>query len=185
MKAFDRFLQRWRISKVRPFVREGDRVLDIGCYDGALFRQLHGFGEGVGVDPGLACAEQSGRVALIKGRFPADLPDDRPFQVIVMTAVLEHFPEGEHPRLAADCARWLVPGGHLVITVPSPLVDPILHVLRALRLLQALTLEQHYGFDARKALPLFQTAGLRLVRRERFQLGLNNLYVFQKPPASP
>jgi hypothetical protein len=41
--------------------------------------------------------------------------------------------------------------------------------------------DQHYGFNPRQAISTFQQAGLVLERQSRFQLGLNNLFVFRKP----
>ena len=37
------------------YLKAGDRVLDVGCADGTLFRQVHGLGESVpmGKDPEL------------------------------------------------------------------------------------------------------------------------------------
>jgi SAM-dependent methyltransferase len=178
----DRFLQRWRIAKARPYVTAGARVLDLGCADGALFRQLAPrIGEGVGIDPELECSVPMGPHRLIAGWFPKDLPDDRPFDVITLLAVLEHVPLDRQPQLAEDCARLLKPGGHLVVTVPSPLVDRILGVLKFLRLIHGMSLEQHYGFDVRQTPTLFTGKGLKLVKARRFQLGLNRLYVFRKP----
>jgi len=68
----------------------------------------------------------------------------------------------------------------VILTVPSPLVDHILALLRFLGLIDAMTLEQHYGFDPRQTVPLFNSSGFRLIRHRKFELGLNNLFVFEK-----
>ncbi|MBI2924791.1 MAG: methyltransferase domain-containing protein [Verrucomicrobia bacterium] len=182
MKALDRLLQRWRIAKAGPFIPSGARVLDVGCSDGALFRRLSSLiGSGVGIDPELRKPLIVGNARLYPGRFPDDMPEAEPFDVITMLAVLEHVPRAERSVVASACARLLKSGGRVIITVPSPLVDALLRVLRALRLVEGMSLEQHYGFEPREVVPLFTGAGLRLVVHRTFQLGLNNLFVFQNP----
>ena len=63
-----------------------------------------------------------------------------------MLAVLEHVQPAEQPVFAAACAKHLRPGGLLVVTTPAPAVDLILDVLTFLRLIDGMSLEQHYGF---------------------------------------
>jgi 2-polyprenyl-3-methyl-5-hydroxy-6-metoxy-1,4-benzoquinol methylase len=175
-------LRRWREYKVRPYLYEGARVLDIGCGDGSLFRQFRGrFSAGVGVDPALKHGVEESTYRLVAGSFPDHLPAEETFDVISLLAVLEHIPQSHQPRLALSIAERLRSGGHLIVTVPSPRVDAILSGLRALRLIHGMALEQHYGFPADRTPEIFDVAGLRLVRWRRFQLGLNNLFVFQKP----
>jgi hypothetical protein len=74
--------------------------------------------------------------------------------------------------------RRLEHGGVLVATVPSPLVDHILHVLMFLRLIDGQEAHQHYGFVPKDLIKLFE-GNLRLVKHRKFQLGLNNLFVFE------
>jgi 2-polyprenyl-3-methyl-5-hydroxy-6-metoxy-1,4-benzoquinol methylase len=184
MKTVDRLLQQWRIAKVRPYVSQGARVLDLGCADGALYQRLQStVGEVVGIDPTLSGNVEIGRCRLIAGRFPEDLPEAERFDAITMLAVLEHIPLDEQPRLAAECARRLKPGGFVIITVPNPIVDRILTVLRFLRLIDGMSLEEHYGFDPSVVPAVFGVASLRLVKSSAFQLGCNNLFVFQRPAA--
>ncbi len=181
MKYLDRVLQRWRIAKARPFIAQGARVLDIGSSDGALFQRLGtGLGGGMGIDPTLQQNCTLGNFPLVVGCFPRDMPPVEPFDAITMLAVLEHFPVGEHERLRSGCARFLKPGGHLIITVPSPTVDHILKFLFAIRLIDGMALEEHHGFDVGDTAAIFPPPTFQLVEHRRFQLGLNNLYVFRR-----
>lgn len=181
MKPFDKLLRNWRISKAAPYVRPGARVLDIGSADGALFQRFERtMAEGVGIDSGLPAPVEGDNWRLIKGWFPEDLPDAGDFDVITMLAVLEHIPPAEQTQLARECAARLKPGGHLVITVPSTLVDPIVDALVRLRLMRAVGIEQHWGFDPDSTPDLFAPAGLEVAKARRFQLGLNNLFVLRK-----
>ena len=181
MKTLDLILQRWRIAKVRPYIPNGARVLDVGCGDGALFRQLKShIGEGVGIDHDLDHSVDTNYYTLISGQFPQDLPESPLFDVITMLAVLEHIPLEQQSQLAMECMRLLKPHGHLVITVPSPMVDPILDLLRFVRLIDGQALEEHYGFDPRQTRSIFSVESMVLLKVKKFQLGLNNLFVFKK-----
>ncbi len=185
MKPLDRLLRDWRISKALPYLQPGARVLDIGSADGAMFRRFDGrMAEGVGIDSGLKRQLEGPNWRLVKGWFPEDLPDAGPFDLITMLAVLEHIPPAEQERFARECARRLAPGGHIVITVPSKAVDAIVDVLVRMRLMRAVGIEQHWGFDPTDAPRLFAAHGLETVAAKRFQLGLNNLYVLQRPPGA-
>lgn len=183
MTPTDRLLQRWRISKVAPFIRPGDRVLDLGSADGVLFERVRNCGPGsLGIDPTIPVSTRTSQgLQLIRGRFPNDLPADASnFDVIAMLAVLEHFPPGQYTFLAEACARLLKPGGKLVITVPSPAVDVVLKLLLMLRLVHGMSLEEHHGYRVEQTSYIFAEPFFRLLHRKRFQLGLNNLFVFQR-----
>jgi 2-polyprenyl-3-methyl-5-hydroxy-6-metoxy-1,4-benzoquinol methylase len=180
VKPLDRLLQCWRIAKIRPFLKPGARVLDVGCADGALGRQVHSLGEYVGVDPAIERTLHTDGGTLIKGTFPEDLPDGRAFDAITLLAVLEHIPSQAQASLADACRRYLRPGGLALITVPSPWVDSLLAALKFFRIIDGMSLEEHYGFDVRQVPSHFAAPAFQLITHRRFQLGLNNLFVFRK-----
>jgi len=68
----------------------------------------------------------------------------------------------------------------VIITVPSPLVDYINHTIRFFGLMDAYSLEQHYGFKPKHTQGIFEKAGFEKVLHKRFELGLNNIFVFRK-----
>ncbi len=181
MRIGDRILQRWRIAKAARWIKPGARLLDIGCADGAIFQFLSDrISSGIGIDPNVKKESSIGRGRMVSGFFPNDLPEHEPFDAITLLAVLEHIPSTSQPNLAAECAKYLKPGGKLIITVPSPLVDQILKVLKAIKIVDGMSLEEHYGYHPNQTAEIFGNARLRLIKHHRFQLGLNHLFVFEK-----
>ena len=180
MRRLDRFLQRWRIDKAVAHVRPGDRLLDVGCHEGELIERVAArVAAATGVDP-VAHPRAEARLRILRGVFPGEVEfPPASFDCITALAVLEHV--SDPAGFARACAAALAPGGRVVITVPHAAVDRILDVLIALRLVDGMAHEEHHGFEAASTPALFESAGLALVRRQRFQLGLNALYVFAKP----
>jgi len=162
-------------------------VLDVGCHDGALFRALgHSLREGLGVDAGLVGPLTGPNYRLVPGSFPDAVPPDAVgFDAVTMAAVFEHIPTDEQDALVKTCWDALVDGGQVVLTVPSPLVDPLLDVLAATRIIDGIEHHQHFGFKPADLEPLFVRHGFELAHRHSFQLGLNNVFVFVKPAGSP
>ena len=102
------------------------------------------------------------------------------FGAITMLAVFEHLSDDEQRTAVAACAQLLTRGGRLVLTVPSPAVDRIVHALAAVGLLAGLAIHEHHGFDAGRTAAIVGNGSFALLRHERFQLGLNNLFVFER-----
>jgi SAM-dependent methyltransferase len=182
MKFVDRFLQSWRERKVRAWLKPGARVLDIGCHQGEFLERLAPtIRDSVGLDP-LARPRTAASFALRAIPFaePLDYPAGR-FDAIILLATLEHI--RDKAPLAREAARLLAPGGRLIMTVPSPRVDDIVHTLVRLGLADGMSLEEHHGFKPADTGPIFRAGGLELEHHSTFQLGLNHLFVFRRPPA--
>jgi 2-polyprenyl-3-methyl-5-hydroxy-6-metoxy-1,4-benzoquinol methylase len=180
LTVVDRRLRDMRIAQARPFIMEGAALLDIGCGDGTLVRRLSGhLRRAVGIEPTLDQPQRGAGYELLPGSLPGDLGVTGPFDVITMLAVVEHLPETVQARLADVCAGLLRPGGRVVLTVPSERVDPILDWLVRLRLVAGIGVEEHHGFDPAQTVELFPAPRYRLAWHAQFELGLNNLFVFE------
>lgn len=173
MKPLDRALQRLRERAALPHIARDARVLDVGCADATLLRHLTN-PRNVGIDPDAPASD----ARLVRGRFPDDLHVDGPFDAIAMLAVYEHFSDDERPHVVEACRRLLRPGGRVVMTVPSPAVDEIVHVLQRLRLAHGMDIGSHHAYDPTRTPEEF--TGFRVLVHRAFELGLNHLYVFER-----
>jgi 2-polyprenyl-3-methyl-5-hydroxy-6-metoxy-1,4-benzoquinol methylase len=180
MTWLDQLLQRWRVRMALGELPQAARLLDIGTHDGTMFR-LSGT-TGVGIDPELIEAPALPGVTLVKGFFPVDLPAlaDGAFDAATALAVVEHVPGSDLVTWAKVLAQLMAPEGVLIITVPAPTVDMILHVLIRLRLIAGIEAHQHYGFQPGDLNGIFTAPLWRQRKHRRFQLGLNHLYVFER-----
>jgi hypothetical protein len=90
-------------------------------------------------------------------------------------------PPGKQEAVARACFRLLEDEGHLLIAVPGPTVEKMLAVFKYSRMVEDPSIKQAYGLTPRRTLTILNDRGLALVEWEKFQWGLNNLIVFQKP----
>lgn len=180
MRTGDRIIQLWRMQMAARWIPPGSRVLDIGCHQGEFLLWLgEKIAPSAGFDPLYKESSHSGRHRLYSKIFQEGILDEKDsFDAVTMLATLEHI----HDKgiIARESARLLRPGGRVIITVPSPLVDKILEFLIALRIVDGMSLEEHHGFLPEELPAIFVPAGFRLRKKQKFQFGLNNLYVFER-----
>jgi SAM-dependent methyltransferase len=180
MAFLDRVLQNIRFSKVKKFIGHDYKVLDVGSEHGDLYFYLKkNVGEYVGIDIQTKPLTET-NFTLIKGKFPENLPAAlNYFDAIVMLAVVEHLDEKALASLSQTSAKILKPKGLLLMTIPSPLVDVILIILRKFRLVHAETLHEHHGFKPGDMKKIISSNDFELLHHNKFELGLNNFFVFR------
>ncbi len=177
--GIDHFIARLRFRATYPYIRSGSRVCDLGCGLEAAFLDYAGdrISYGAGVDDQVENGVR-GRWQRVHADIGGELPlPSGHFDHVVMLAVLEHLAKPE--PVLREAHRILVPGGSLILTWPSAMVDPILGVLHRLRLVS----DEMESDEHQKRIPvevlqyLLQRIGFREFIHQRFEFGLNNLMV--------
>ena len=181
-KSLDSILEYLRFTKVEPYIPKDVHLLDIGTGDGNFLRYLSGhLHAAVGIDAHLTQAVEFDTCRLIPGYFPHDFREDETlFDVITLLATVEHIPMDVLPRVVDACWKYLKPCGNVIITVPHPRMDGLLDLLKALRLVEGFSIHEHYGFDPGYLLTIFNSNRWKLLKRERWGFGCNNLFIFEK-----
>jgi SAM-dependent methyltransferase len=177
--GLDHFIAKLRFRAAYPYIRSGSRVCDLGCGLEAAFLNYAGdkISHGVGLDDQVEDGVR-GRWWRVRGDITAPLPvEPGQFDHVVMLAVLEHLREPE--SVLREAYRILAPGGSLILTWPSEVVDPILKVLHGLGLVSG----EMESDEHQKRIPvetlrmMLQRIGFQKFVHERFEFGLNNLMV--------
>jgi SAM-dependent methyltransferase len=177
--GIDKFIARMRFRAAYPHVREGSRVCDLGC--GLETEFLDYAAEkivvGVGVDDQVQDGVR-GKWKQVRADLRSPLPfGDGEFDHVVMLAVLEHLAEPE--KVLREAHRVIAPGGSLIMTWPSAMVDPILNALHKMHLISdEMESDEHQKRIPVEALQtMLQGMGFQRFLHRRFELGLNNLMV--------
>ena len=180
MRIGDSFIQTWRLHVAKDWIPRGSRVLDIGCHQGELFNLLgQKIAPSVGLDPLYTGSAEVNGHRFFSQEFYEGLPfHDGSFDVIVLLATIEHM--RQKAAVARESKRLLRRGGLVVITVPSLVVDKILSALLRIGIIDGMSLEEHHGFSPEDLPAIFIPEGFKLEKNQKFQFGLNNLYVFER-----
>lgn len=180
MRVGDYFIQLWRLQLAKGWVPSGSRVLDIGCHQGEFLKMLgQKISASVGIDP-LYCGDvTSYGHQFLSQEFHEHLPfEDASFDVVVLLATIEHMQQ--KAAIAREAKRLLRKGGLVIITIPSLFVDRILSFLLLIGIVDGMSLGEHHGFSPDDLPTIFTSNGFGLKRKQKFQFGLNNLYVFER-----
>jgi SAM-dependent methyltransferase len=152
------------------------RLLDIGCGTNELVRRYRGSGEdGIGVDvypwPNVDL--------LVEDAAKLPYPDES-FDSITFVACLNHIPNRKD--VLREAKRLLAPSGRIVLTNLTPTISWLWHRWAFWdddQHERGMAEGEQWGFRHDDLIALLARSGFRLVRRDPFSWGLNNLYVFE------
>lgn len=152
------------------------KLLDIGCGDNQLIKFYKG--EGIGID-----VYDFGSDAFIV-KDSSNIPfKDKSFDTISFVATLNHIPISKRIKTLREANRLLKDKGRIVMTMINPLIGFVRHKL------DYFAADQHergfkqgeeMGLSHKYIISLMKKAGFILVKRKKFILNLNNLYIFKK-----
>lgn len=184
MKLLDKLIRDWRVKvALNHAPKQMVNVFDIGCDDGFLLKKLTSKTKRQdGCDPLLKTEAVSENSQLLNDSFLKLVEEDKiitTYDVIFALAVFEHFSENEIRRSAEAISKILSHDGVLIVTIPHPFVDHILDFLIKLRLIDGQAVDEHHGFDPENLNKYFSDS-LLLIKKESFQFGLNNVFVFKR-----
>jgi ubiquinone/menaquinone biosynthesis C-methylase UbiE len=158
-------------------------LLDIGCGTKAAFLRYISsrIKQGVGVDFKVEPFKEN-NLEVSQFIFSGQLPfPDQTFDVVTMLAVLEHI---EHEKeILQEIHRVLVPGGKLILTVPSVWAQPVLEFLAyRLKIVSEAEIRDHKRYYNREKLyqALVNEGGFNNFNHRYFQLWMNNFCTVNK-----
>jgi len=110
----------WLLNLVRPYVRPGSLVCEIGAGIGCTVKAFEQAGfDAIGIEPGIGFQRYGQQVlgARIELQSLEDLPRTPQFDFVLLVHVLEHF---RSPREALQQVRGLLrPGGRVYVECPN------------------------------------------------------------------
>lgn len=171
-------LLRWmRLRRVMPHIPNNSILLDVGCGTTSTFLRAISphIKQGLGVDFKVENARFN-NLQTTQLVLDSQLPfESSSFDVVTMLAVLEHI-ENEH-QILNEIYRVLVPGGKLIITVPSVWSQPVLEFLAyKLKIVSEAEIRDHKRYYNRRKLKtvLVEITGFQEFHHQYFQFGMNN-----------
>jgi SAM-dependent methyltransferase len=174
-----------RRNRIAARLAHGD-ILDLGCGSAEILDYIEKRGIYVGVDNNREIVEGlSSQVNTANASFifrdldngGLDLPNA--FDTVLLIAVIEHLMTPEH--LLEELHDLLKDHGRVVVTTPTPLADRLHGYMSKIGFTHKDAARQHHHLYSRDELvELFSSYGYILFRYKRFELGLNQLFVFHE-----
>lgn len=177
------FVKGFRIRAAVAELGEARSVLDLGCGLCELIAALPDEIEYTGVERD---QWMYGRACTLFSRYRFHRGDieetafvlDAQVDAILLLAVWEHL--HDPAALLEKARRWIKPGGRFIATTPAPAAHQVLELGSRLGLLSRHADEEHEKlWSFAEIEEIARRTGWRMIRRKRFLLGANQLFVLQ------
>jgi glycosyltransferase involved in cell wall biosynthesis len=181
----DQWLREVRYEAALKYVKLGrkDTVVDMGCGPQAelgwwLRERIRRY---IGLDNKIINLKIENLELITTNLDRLSKHPGRKADKIIGTAILEHLRQPE--KFLNECYQMLKPKGQLVLTTPAPpLAGLVLKLLAVTGMIKADEVQDHINYYSLGELAeLAGEAGFKVVKAERFLLGLNGLVVAEKP----
>ncbi len=174
-----------RRNRIAARFAHGD-ILDLGCGSADILAYIEKHGIYVGVDnnremmEGLSSEGNTTEASFIfRDLDDGGLNLPNAFDTVFLIAVIEHLKAPG--RLLEEMHDLLKDNGSVVVTTPTPLADKLHAHMSKIGFTHKDAVRQHHHLYARDELvALFSSHGYILFRYKRFELGLNQLFVFHE-----
>ncbi|MBU1146717.1 class I SAM-dependent methyltransferase [Patescibacteria group bacterium] len=157
-KPTEKLLQNRRFKIAIPYLA-GD-VLDFGGNEGELKKFVRG------------------EYTLVN--YDHSPMEGKTFDTIVALAVIEHINVSEVYEIFKKFKEKLRPSGKIILTTPTKTAKPILNFMVHLGLADKENIAEHKHYWTKKEiLDLAEKTGFKIKRYKKFQLGFNQLAIFE------
>ena len=171
----EKYLRRYRIKRILPYIRNGKIVCDVGCGRHAAFlRSISTVAKKcIGIDKKASTISYS-NIEIKNFELDDKIPlEDESIDVVTLLAVLEHL--DNEKEILSEIKRILKRDGRLLITVPTERAKFILEFLAfRLRVVSREELMDHRRYYSHDKLDkLLAGVGFNCSVMEKFELGHN------------
>ena len=154
----EKFLQEYRFKMVKNYLI-GD-VLDFGGNEGELKNLVNG--------------------KYLVVNYDHSVMENKNFDTIVALAVIEHINFEEVFFIFKKFRKILNKNGIIFLTTPTKMAKPVLEFLAFIRLVDKENIREHKHYWTKKEIyHLANESGFKVKKYKKFQLGFNQLVVFE------
>jgi 2-polyprenyl-3-methyl-5-hydroxy-6-metoxy-1,4-benzoquinol methylase len=181
------YLKKKRLRMILPYIPHAAKILDIGCDNGALLKYLPTFEFYLGLDNQAAMISgnqqrnKQANVSFACVNFSDFDWTGTPFNLVVMTAVVEHLEDIASALFKLKSI--MTENGLILITTPTPISRFVLQAGAACRFFARHSLHEHKNYFRKSDFQFLRD--WKLEKYKHFEFRMNQLVVLRKQNPTP